>query len=170
MRKRCLLVMTITAYVGIMGCSESTWSESKGVQSHDDESNIADQPADVTAVIESASPGEMILKNLMHKSLTEEFCPGKEIIVGYVEIPPNTTMDRHWHPGEEFQYYLEGRVEIAIDGQESIIGTPGNVGHVPFKKMHTAITGPEGAKLIVFRVHTAGESVRYLEQGGESDH
>lgn len=109
---------------------------------------------------------ELKLENLLQKPLADEFTPGREIVVSYVEIPPNTTLDRHWHPGEEFHYYLEGEVEIAIDGEASISGTPGTVGHVPFKKTHTAITGEKAAKLLVFRVHTEGEPVRYLEKGG----
>ena len=117
----------------------------------------------------SSPPTELKLENLLRQSLADEFTPGREIVVSYVEIPPNFTMDRHWHPGEEFHYYLEGEVEIAIDGETSITGTPGTVGHVPFKKMHTAITGAKGAKILVFRVHTEGKPVRYLEKGGTSE-
>ena len=64
---------------------------------------------------------------------------------------------------------LEGAVEIQIDGQESITGTPGTVGHVPYKVMHTAVTQDESAKLIVFRVHMTGEPVRILEDGSSTD-
>ena len=117
----------------------------------------------------SGPPTELKLENLLQQPLADEFAPGREVVVSLVEIPPHTTMDRHWHPGEEFHYYLEGEVEIAIDGETSIIGTPGTVGHVPFKKMHTAITGDKGAKILVFRVHTEGKPVRYLEKGGTSE-
>ena len=117
----------------------------------------------------SSPPTELKLENLLRQALADEFTPGREIVVSYVEIPPNMSMDRHWHPGEEFHYYLEGKVEIAIDGHPSIIGIPGTVGHVPFKEMHTAITGPEGARILVFRVHTAGEPVRVLEEGGVAE-
>lgn len=114
-------------------------------------------------------PTAVKLENLLEQALDAEFVPGREVVVSYVEIPPHTTMDRHWHPGEEFHYYLEGEVEIAIDGEPSIHGTPGTVGHVPLRKMHTAITRDSGARLVVFRVHTAGEPVRYLEEGGSSE-
>jgi quercetin dioxygenase-like cupin family protein len=117
----------------------------------------------------SSPPTELKLENLLQQALADEFVPGREIVVSYVEIPPNSTMDQHWHPGEEFHYYLEGEVEIVIDGQESIMGTPGTVGHVPFKAMHTAMTGEKGARILVFRVHTEGEPVRYLEDGGTSE-
>ncbi len=116
----------------------------------------------------SNPPTELVIENLLRQQLADEFIPDREVVVSHVEIPPNTTMDRHWHPGEEFHYYLEGKVEIVIDGETTIIGTPGTVGFVPFKKMHTAITGEEGAKFIVFRVHTTGEPVRFLEDGGSA--
>lgn len=117
----------------------------------------------------SGPPAELKLENLMRRSLADEFTPGREVVVSHVEIPPHTTMDRHWHPGEEFHYYLEGEVEIVIEGDTSFVGTPGTAGHVPYRKTHTAVTGEEGATVLVFRVHTEGEPVRYLEEGGTSE-
>jgi quercetin dioxygenase-like cupin family protein len=113
------------------------------------------------------APTELKMDDVLRMPLDPEFIADREVIVSVVEIPPHTTMDRHWHPGEEFHYYLEGEVEIAIDGQPSIFGTPGTVGHVPLRAMHTAITRDKGAKIIVFRMHTAGEPVRHLEEAEE---
>lgn len=118
---------------------------------------------------EVEAKAEPRMDNLLQQALAQELAPEREVIVTLVEIPPNTTLERHWHPGEEFHYYLDGKVEIAIDGGPSVIGTPGKVGHVPYKKLHTAITGEEGAKILVFRVHEAGKPVRYLEGGETSD-
>lgn len=115
-------------------------------------------------------PAAMRLENLLQQALSSELAPGREVIVSYVEIPPHTTMERHWHPGEEFQYYLEGEAEVRIDGEPPFIARPGRVGHIPYRKMHTAVTGEQGAKALVFRVHTAGEPVRVLEDGGAEDH
>jgi quercetin dioxygenase-like cupin family protein len=112
----------------------------------------------------SGAPTNPNVKTLMQRPLAEEFTPDREILVDLVEIAPNTALDRHWHPGEEFHYYLEGEVEIRIDGEPPVIGTPGTVGHVPFKKWHTAIAGEKGAKILVFRVHTEGAPWRYLEE------
>lgn len=109
-------------------------------------------------------PTEAQMTNLLQQALDPEFIADREVIVTLVEIPPHTTLDRHWHPGEEFHYYLEGEVEIAIDGQPSIHGTPGTVGHVPLHAVHTAMTREKGARVIVFRVHTAGEPVRHLAE------
>ena len=106
-------------------------------------------------------PSEIMIKTLLQKALADEFTRDREVLVDYVEVPPNTTMAWHSHPGEEFHYYLEGEVELAFEGSPSIMGAPGMVAHVPYKKVHTVITREKGVKVLVFRVHTKGEPVRY---------
>lgn len=107
------------------------------------------------------------VKNLLQAALAEEFTPGREILVDIVEIPPHAELERHWHPGEEFHYYLEGDARIEIEGEPVIEGKPGTVGHVPFKKRHRAVAGEKGAKVVVFRVHTKGEPWRYVDEKHE---
>ncbi|MGH9456698.1 MAG: cupin domain-containing protein [Thermoanaerobaculia bacterium] len=116
-----------------------------------------------------ADPAEVRMENLFQQALAEDFTPGREVVVSHVEIPPHTTLQRHWHPGEEFIYLRDGEVEITIDGQSAMLDTPGEVAHVPFRKLHTAITHDRGARVVVFRVHTTGEPVRYFEKGGSAD-
>jgi hypothetical protein len=79
-------------------------------------------------------------------------------------IPPNQKLDWHWHPGEEFHYYLEGNPVIERVDAPPIIGKPGTVGHVAFKQRHRATAGDEGATILVFRVHTKGEPWRFLDE------
>jgi quercetin dioxygenase-like cupin family protein len=115
------------------------------------------------------SKPEPKMENLFQEGLADEFTAGREVIISLVEVPPNTTLERHWHPGEEFHYCLEGEAELVIDGQPTVLETSGKVAHVPYKKMHTLITKKKGVKLLVFRVHTKGEPVRYLEKGGTAE-
>ena len=110
---------------------------------------------------------DVMIRNLMQKVMADEFTPGREVFVDLVNLPPHTTMDRHFHPGEEFHYYLEGEVDLLIDGSPPIKGTAGTVAHVPFRKMHTVVTREKGVKALVFRVHLKGEPVRYLEKDGK---
>ena len=42
--------------------------------------------------------------------------PGREVIQNRVEIDPDAPAIRHWHPGEEIIYVLEGTLEYDIDG------------------------------------------------------
>jgi quercetin dioxygenase-like cupin family protein len=122
---------------------------------------------------DAASPATTpAVQTLLHAALADEFTPGRDVLVDLVEIPPNSALERHWHPGEEFHYYLEGDARVEIDGQPAVDGKPGTVGHVPFRKAHRAVAGPKGAKVLVFRVHTRGEPWRYPAResvpGGET--
>jgi quercetin dioxygenase-like cupin family protein len=85
-----------------------------------------------------------------------------EVIVSRVTIPPNTSLPKHWHPGEEFAYVLEGSVTLWREGAPETVGKPGDVVMVPLKQVHTAITKEEGATILVFRVHQMGQPERVL--------
>ncbi len=85
---------------------------------------------------------------------------GTEVIVSRVTIPPNTSLPRHWHPGEEFAYVLEGSVTLWQEGKDDLVGKQGDVMMVPLKQVHTAITKDESATILVFRVHEQGEPER----------
>ena len=50
------------------------------------------------------------LENLLSSKL--EGVPGTEVIVSRVDVPPDTSLPKHWHPGEEFAYVLEGSVTL----------------------------------------------------------
>lgn len=106
----------------------------------------------------------IVIKRLFEKAIADEFIRDREVIVELVEIPPNTTMDWHSHPGEEFHYYLQGEVELRFDGSPSVDGKPGVVAHVPYRKVHTVVTREKGGKVVVFRIHSKGEPVRYPEK------
>ena len=110
-----------------------------------------------------SSPAGSTVTNLLTAALAAEFTPGREVLIDLVEIPPNQKLDWHWHPGEEFHYYLEGNPVIERLDQPPIIGKPGTVGHVAFKERHQATAGDRGAKILVFRVHTKGEPWRFLD-------
>lgn len=86
-----------------------------------------------------------------------EGAEGMEVILSHVTIPPNTALPKHWHPGEEFAYILEGTVTLWQKGKPDITKRAGEAGKVPLKQIHTAITGDEGVTLLVFRVHEVGQ-------------
>ena len=111
----------------------------------------------------SGHPAGSKVTNLLTTALSPEFTPDREVLVDLVEIPPNEKLDWHWHPGEEFHYYLAGDPVIQLEGAPPIVGKPGTVGHVAFKQRHQAMAGQSGAKVLVFRVHTKGQPWRYLD-------
>ena len=78
------------------------------------------------------------------------------------KIPANTSLPKHWHPGEEFAYVIEGSVTLWQEGKNDILIKEGEVAKVPLKQVHTAVTGAEGVTLIVFRVHEEGQPERIV--------
>jgi quercetin dioxygenase-like cupin family protein len=98
------------------------------------------------------------LDNLLTSRL--EGAEGIEVIISRVTIPANTSLPKHWHPGEEFAYILEGSVVLWQKGKADVIGRKGEVVKVPLKQIHTAMTKDEGATILVFRVHEQGKPER----------
>ena len=92
-----------------------------------------------------------------------------EFVVSRVQIPPNMSLPKHWHPGEEFVYVISGRVTLWQKGKDELVFTAGDAGKVPIKQVHTAITGDEGVDLVVFRVHEKGQPERVLINGSEGN-
>lgn len=105
---------------------------------------------------------ELKLETLMKEKL--EGIEGKEVIVSKVEIPANTTLPKHWHPGEEFVYVIKGSATLWQKNKPDIQVNEGEAIKVPLKQVHTAITGEKGASILVFRVHEQGEPERVLVQ------
>lgn len=104
--------------------------------------------------------GKPKLETLLSAEL--EGVENTEVIVSRVTIPPGTALPKHWHPGEEFAYVLEGSATLWQDGMEDVTVKAGDVVKIPLKQVHTAITGEEGATILVFRVHEHGKPERTL--------
>jgi quercetin dioxygenase-like cupin family protein len=62
--------------------------------------------------------------------------PGREVIQNRVEIGPEAPAIRHWHPGEEIIYVLEGTLEYEIDGQPPTRVSAGEALMVPAEAVH----------------------------------
>ena len=100
------------------------------------------------------------VENLLRESIAG--VEGKEIIVSRVSFPPHTELPWHWHPGEEFFYVIEGSVTLKRRGEPDLPATQGDAQKIAPQIIHTGSTGEQGAELVIFRVHAAGEPERYL--------
>jgi quercetin dioxygenase-like cupin family protein len=63
--------------------------------------------------------------------------PGREMIQNLVEITPEAPAVRHWHPGEEIIYVIEGSLEYHVDGMEPTTVTGGQPFFVPAEAIHS---------------------------------
>jgi quercetin dioxygenase-like cupin family protein len=62
--------------------------------------------------------------------------PGREVIQTCVDIDPDAPPIRHWHPGEEIIYVLEGSLEYEIEGEPPRTVSAGEALLVPAEKVH----------------------------------
>lgn len=108
-------------------------------------------------IAEDAKP---VLETLLKSTM--EGVEGREIVVSRVTLPPGAILPKHWHPGEEFAYILEGSSVLKQMGKPDVEGKAGDLVKIPYKQVHTGVAGPEGVKLIVFRVHETGKPERVL--------
>ena len=86
--------------------------------------------------------------------------PGIEVIVSDVVIPPNGQVARHYHPGEEFLYLIEGTAIHVEEGKADRPLKAGDSYAIPPRAIHAPKGGPDGARAIVCRVHLAGQPER----------
>ena len=87
---------------------------------------------------------------------------GIEVLISDVVIPAGATVPRHYHPGEEFVYVIEGSALHRQDGQTDRLYSAGEAFVIPPEAIHAPKAGPDGARAIVFRVHKEGAPERIL--------
>jgi quercetin dioxygenase-like cupin family protein len=80
--------------------------------------------------------------------------PGREVIQARVEIAPGVTAAKHWHPGEEIVYVLEGSLEYQLEGRPPVTLQVGDVLFIPAKTVHSAknVGKGNGAELATYVV------------------
>jgi quercetin dioxygenase-like cupin family protein len=72
----------------------------------------------------------------------------RETVVAVIEIPPNTDVARHTHPGPEVDYVLEGDLVLNVDGIGPKPYKAGDSFTIPQGTPHAAKSGPNGTKLV----------------------
>ena len=139
---RTIHILTVAVALASVACSTSPVRNTSSVDDHEGRKSGQD----------------LILKNLLSTEL--EGVKDTDVVVSRVTIPPNTSLPKHWHPGEEFAYVLDGSVTLWQKGKRNVKGKKGDLVKVSLKQVHTAITGDEGVELLVFRVHERGQPER----------
>jgi quercetin dioxygenase-like cupin family protein len=80
--------------------------------------------------------------------------PGREVLQARVDIDPGVTSLKHWHPGEEIVYVLEGTLEYQLEGKPPVTLKAGDVLFIPARVAHTAknVGSGNGAELATYVV------------------
>ena len=84
---------------------------------------------------------------------------GKEGVMYVAELAPGATAGKHFHPGPEFAYILDGTLTLEPEGQAPKTFKAGEAFHNPAKIVHDAknmsTTGP--TKVLVFMLSEKGQ-------------
>jgi quercetin dioxygenase-like cupin family protein len=80
--------------------------------------------------------------------------PGREVVQSIVDIDPGVTSPKHWHPGEEIIYVLEGSLEYQVEGKPPVTLKAGEVLFIPARTIHAAknVGSGRGAELATYVV------------------
>jgi quercetin dioxygenase-like cupin family protein len=87
-----------------------------------------------------------------------EGAPGKEVIMYVADLVPGGVAGRHFHPGPEVAYVLDGSLVIEPDGKPALTVKKGESFHNPAKAVHNAKNGSttEPAKVLVVLIGEKG--------------
>ena len=87
-----------------------------------------------------------------------EFPAGYNTVTAIAELPPGAAAGRHFHPGAETGYVMEGELELLIDGQPPRKLKAGDSYQIPEGAIHDAKTsGDKPMKVLGVYVVKAGE-------------
>ena len=82
---------------------------------------------------------------------------GLEVVMGIVKRPAESISAKHYHPGGEFGFVLEGVVTVATENEPPETLRAGASFYQPPGEWHIVSTAAEGAKAVVFRVLEKGQ-------------
>jgi quercetin dioxygenase-like cupin family protein len=93
--------------------------------------------------------------------------PGREVVQSRVDIDPDAPPIKHWHPGEEVIYVLEGSLEYEIDGQSPLTVHAGEALMVPAEAVHAVRNVGDGnaAELATYVVEKGRPLFNAPEEG-----
>ena len=90
-----------------------------------------------------------------------EGAEGREVIMYRADFVPGGALGRHFHPGPELIYVLEGALILEQDGHPPVTLKAGDTAYLPHKHIHKAqnasTTGQ--ARALVFLVGEKGQPI-----------
>jgi len=110
----------------------------------------------VTSQVLLAQQAPVTRTTLQQKDI--EGAPGKEVIMYVADIVPGGEAGRHFHPGPEVAYILEGSFVLEPEGKPPVMLKKGDSFHNPAKGVHNAKNGSktEPAKVLVVLIGEKG--------------
>jgi quercetin dioxygenase-like cupin family protein len=83
---------------------------------------------------------------------------GREGIVYIAELAPGAAAGKHYHPGSELFYVLEGSMILEVEGQPPVTMKPGEARHLAPKEVHDVKNASATAPMkgLIFQIPEKG--------------
>lgn len=85
-----------------------------------------------------------------------------EVVMGLVERAGESVSPKHYHPGGEFGFILQGTATVTTEGEPEASLKAGSSFYQPPGEWHVVRTHAEGARAVVFRVIEKGQPMVVL--------
>ncbi len=82
-----------------------------------------------------------------------------EVVMGLIRRSRRSIGAKHYHPGEEFGFILEGSVTVETESEPPVTLEAGDSFYQPSGEWHVVSTDSEGAQTLVFRVLEKGQAM-----------
>ncbi len=82
-----------------------------------------------------------------------------EVVMGLIERTDESMSGKHYHPGGEFGFVLDGAITVSSEGKPKATLRAGDSFYQPPGEWHAVGTTAEGARTVVFRVLKKGQPV-----------
>jgi len=98
--------------------------------------------------VSAQSAGQITRTELLRKPVSG--MDGKEVVVFVADIPPGGVASRHFHPGDEAIYMLQGALVFEPEGEKPFELKAGQITFNPAKHIHKATnnSSSEPAKVL----------------------
>ena len=80
-----------------------------------------------------------------------------EVVMGLIERPAESISGKHYHPGGEFGFVLEGAITVSTEGGSDVTLRAGDSFYQSPGEWHVVSTTAEGTRGVVFRVLKKGQ-------------
>ena len=80
-----------------------------------------------------------------------------QVVMGLIERSSESRGAKHYHPGPELGYILEGALTFETENARPVTLVAGDTFFQPAKEWHIASTAADGVKSVVFRLLRKGE-------------
>ena len=109
-----------------------------------------------TVAADAQTPSAPAIKRTLLQRF--DLAPDREVVTAVAEIPPGMSAGRHFHPGPETSYVIEGSASLEVEGEVPRVVKAGDSFAIPPGKIHDAhVVGDKPVKVLATYIIEKGK-------------